>query len=79
MCGLIGPWNYPLLQMSWKVAPALAAGNTVVMKPAQVTPLSTIHLTRLLEEAGTPPGVVNLVLGRAIASARRSLTAPMSI
>jgi betaine-aldehyde dehydrogenase len=63
VCGLIGPWNYPLLQMSWKVAPALAAGNTVVMKPAQMTPLTTINLTRLLEEAGTPPGVVNLVLG----------------
>ncbi len=63
VCGLIGPWNYPLLQMSWKIAPALAAGNTAVMKPAQVTPLSAIHLTRLLEEAATPPGVVNLVLG----------------
>ena len=63
VCGLIGPWNYPLLQMSWKVAPALAAGNTIVMKPAMVTPLTTIHLTRLLEEAGVPAGVVNLVLG----------------
>jgi betaine-aldehyde dehydrogenase len=63
VCGLIGPWNYPLLQMSWKVAPALAAGNTVVLKPAQVTPLTAIHLTRLLEEAGVPAGVVNLVLG----------------
>ncbi len=63
VCGLIAPWNYPLLQLSWKVAPALAAGNTVVMKPAQVTPLTAIHLTKLLEEAGTPPGVVNLVLG----------------
>jgi betaine-aldehyde dehydrogenase len=63
VCGLIGPWNYPLLQMSWKVAPALAAGNTVVMKPAMLTPLTTIHLTRLLVEAGTPAGVVNLLLG----------------
>jgi betaine-aldehyde dehydrogenase len=63
VCALIGPWNYPLLQLSWKIAPALAAGNTVVMKPAQVTPLTAIHLTRLLEEAGTPAGVVNLVLG----------------
>ena len=63
VCGLIAPWNYPLLQLSWKIAPALAAGNTVVMKPAQVTPLTAIHLTRLLEEAATPPGVVNLVLG----------------
>lgn len=63
VCALIGPWNYPLLQMSWKVAPALAAGNTVVMKPASVTPLTAIHLTRLFEEAGVPAGVVNLVLG----------------
>jgi betaine-aldehyde dehydrogenase len=63
VCALIGPWNYPLLQMSWKIAPALAAGNTAIMKPASLTPLSTIHLTRLFEEAGVPPGVVNLVLG----------------
>src|SRR5687768_5741063 len=63
VCGLIGPWNYPLLQMSWKIAPALAAGCTAVMKPAQLTPLTAIHLTRLLEEAGVPRGVVNLVLG----------------
>jgi len=63
VCGLIGPWNYPLLQMSWKIAPALAAGNTAVLKPASVTPLTAIHLTRLLEEAGVPHGVVNLVLG----------------
>ena len=63
VCGLIGPWNYPLLQLSWKIAPALAAGCTAVMKPAQVTPLTAIHLTRLLEEAGVPAGVVNLVLG----------------
>jgi betaine-aldehyde dehydrogenase len=63
VCALIAPWNYPLLQLSWKIAPALAAGNTAVMKPAQVTPLAAIHLARLLEEAGTPPGVVNLVLG----------------
>ena len=63
VCALIAPWNYPLLQLSWKIAPALAAGNTAVMKPAQLTPLSAIHLTRLLDEAGVPPGVVNLVLG----------------
>jgi len=63
VCALIGPWNYPLLQLSWKIAPALAAGNTAVMKPASLTPLSAIHLTSLLEEAGVPAGVVNLVLG----------------
>jgi betaine-aldehyde dehydrogenase len=63
VCVLIAPWNYPLLQMSWKVAPALAAGCTMVMKPSEVTPLSTIAFTRLLEEAGVPAGVVNLVQG----------------
>ena len=63
VCGLIGPWNYPLLQISWKVAPALAAGDTMIIKPASLTPLTTIHLVRLMEEAGVPKGVVNLVLG----------------
>ena len=63
VCGLIAPWNYPLLQLSWKVAPALAAGNTVVMKPASLTPLTAMHLTGLLVEAGVPTGVVNLILG----------------
>lgn len=63
VCVLIAPWNYPLLQMSWKVAPALAAGCTMVMKPSEVTPLSTIAFARLLEEAGVPPGVTNLVQG----------------
>ena len=63
VCALITPWNYPLLQISWKLAPALAAGNTVVVKPSEVTPLSTIRLVELLAEAGAPNGVVNLVLG----------------
>ncbi|CAM03472.1 aldehyde dehydrogenase family protein [Saccharopolyspora erythraea] len=63
VCSLIAPWNYPLLQASWKVAPALAAGNTFVLKPSEITPLSTIRMVELLEEAGGPPGVVNLVLG----------------
>jgi len=63
VCALITPWNYPLLQLSWKVAPALAAGNTVVIKPSEVTPLTSIKLVQLLEEAGAPRGVVNLVLG----------------
>ncbi|GAB2995390.1 aldehyde dehydrogenase family protein [Amycolatopsis acidiphila] len=63
VCALIAPWNFPLLQMSWKVAPALAAGDTMVLKPSEVTPLSTIRFVALLEEAGTPPGVVNLLLG----------------
>jgi betaine-aldehyde dehydrogenase len=63
VCALITPWNYPLLQLSWKVAPALAAGNTIVIKPSEVTPLTSVMLVRLLEEAGAPPGVVNLLLG----------------
>lgn len=60
---LITPWNYPLLQTSWKVAPALAAGNTFVLKPSEVTPSTAIWLMEALEEAGLPAGVGNLVLG----------------
>jgi betaine-aldehyde dehydrogenase len=63
VCALITPWNYPLLQVSWKVAPCLVAGNTFVLKPSELTPHSAIHLMRLLEEAGVPAGVANLVLG----------------
>ncbi|MCC3767731.1 aldehyde dehydrogenase family protein [Streptomyces sp. UNOC14_S4] len=63
VCALITPWNYPLLQASWKIAPALAAGNTFVIKPSEVTPLSTVHLLRLLQEAGLPAGAANLVTG----------------
>lgn len=63
VCSLITPWNYPLLQASWKVAPCLAAGSTFVLKPSEITPHSTMHLCRLLDEAGLPPGVGNLVLG----------------
>jgi betaine-aldehyde dehydrogenase len=63
VCGLITPWNYPLLQASWKVAPALAAGNTFVLKPSELTPHTSMLLMGLLAEAGLPPGVANLVLG----------------
>ena len=63
VCGLILPWNYPLLQASWKLAPALAAGCTVVMKPSELTPLTTLRLTELCEEVGFPNGVMNTVLG----------------
>lgn len=63
VCGQISPWNYPLLQASWKMAPALAAGCTIVMKPSEITPLTTIKVTELAVEAGFPPGVVNTVLG----------------
>lgn len=63
VCGLITPWNYPLLQASWKIAPALAAGNTFVIKPSEITPLTTVALVRLLAEAGLPDGVANIVTG----------------
>ena len=63
VCGLITPWNYPLLQASWKVAPALLAGNTFVLKPSELTPSTAVLLMRALEEAGLPAGVANLVLG----------------
>ncbi|MCD5324222.1 MULTISPECIES: betaine-aldehyde dehydrogenase [Pontibacillus] len=63
VCGQITPWNYPLLQASWKLAPALATGNTLIMKPSEITPLTTIKVFQLIEEAGVPAGVANLVLG----------------
>ncbi len=63
VCGQITPWNYPLLQASWKLAPALAAGNTLIMKPSEITPLTSIKVFELIEEAGVPSGVANLVLG----------------
>lgn len=63
VCGLITPWNFPLLQTSWKVAPALAAGNTFVLKPSELTPSTAILLMRALTEAGLPGGAANLVLG----------------
>ncbi|MER5969045.1 aldehyde dehydrogenase family protein [Streptomyces sp. NPDC002055] len=63
VCSLITPWNYPLLQTAWKVAPALGAGNTFVLKPSELTPHTAILLMRLLEEAGLPPGAGNLLLG----------------
>jgi betaine-aldehyde dehydrogenase len=61
--GLITPWNFPLVIASWKVAPALAAGNTIVLKPAELTPLSALELERILREAGLPEGVFNVVAG----------------
>ncbi len=64
VCGLITPWNYPLLMAAWKLAPALAAGNTVVLKPSRETPLSVLYLADLALEAGMPAGVLNVVPGR---------------
>ncbi|WP_273832375.1 betaine-aldehyde dehydrogenase [Guptibacillus sedimenti] len=63
VCGQITPWNYPLLQASWKLAPALATGNTLIIKPSEITPLTHIKVFELMEEAGVPAGVANLVLG----------------
>ncbi len=63
VCGLIVPWNYPLLMAAWKIAPALAAGNCIILKPAEQTPLSALYLAQLFEEAGFPPGVFNVVPG----------------
>lgn len=63
VCAFIFPWNFPLLLVGWGIAPALAAGNTVVIKPAEDTPLSTLYLMRLVKEAGIPDGVINVVTG----------------
>ncbi|QNV37647.1 aldehyde dehydrogenase family protein [Rothia terrae] len=63
VCGMITPWNYPLLQAAWKIAPALAAGNTFVLKPAELTPHTAILIIDVLDKLGLPAGVANLVLG----------------
>lgn len=63
VCGQISPWNYPLLQAAWKLAPALAAGCTVVIKPSEITPLTTLKITELAAELDFPAGVINTVLG----------------
>src|ERR1700720_2559901 len=65
-CGVVGqiiPWNFPLLMLAWKIAPALAAGNTVVLKPAEFTPLTALAFAEICQEVGLPPGVVNIVTG----------------
>ncbi|KAL2203200.1 aldehyde dehydrogenase [Sarocladium strictum] len=63
VCGQIIPWNYPMMMLAWKVAPALACGNTIVLKPAEQTPLSALYFGNLLIEAGLPKGVVNIIPG----------------
>ncbi|PQZ27263.1 aldehyde dehydrogenase [Ochrobactrum vermis] len=63
VCGQVIPWNFPLLMLAWKIAPALAAGNTVVLKPADLTPLTAIAFAEICHEAGLPAGVVNIVQG----------------
>ena len=63
VAGQVIPWNFPMLMLAWKVAPALAAGNTVVLKPAETTPLTALVFAQLTQEAGLPPGVLNIVTG----------------
>ncbi|XP_059825680.1 aldehyde dehydrogenase 1A1-like isoform X2 [Hypanus sabinus] len=63
VCGQIIPWNFPMLMFAWKLAPALCCGNTVVIKPAEQTPLTALYMGALIKEAGFPPGVVNIVPG----------------
>ena len=63
VAGQIIPWNFPLLMLAWKIAPALAAGNTVVLKPAETTPLTALLFCDVLRQAELPPGVVNIVTG----------------
>jgi aldehyde dehydrogenase (NAD+) len=63
VCALITPWNFPMAIPSWKMMPALVCGNTLVIKPAEDTPLSTVNLAKAAEEAGVPPGVINIVMG----------------
>ncbi len=63
VCGAVIPWNFPLLMLAWKVAPALAAGNTVVLKPAEYTPLTALLFAEISREAGLPKGVLNIVTG----------------
>ncbi|MCP3910256.1 MAG: aldehyde dehydrogenase family protein, partial [Actinomycetia bacterium] len=63
VAGQVIPWNFPILMAAWKLAPALATGNTIVLKPAETTPLSALLLADLLNDAEVPPGVVNIVTG----------------
>jgi len=77
VCGLITPWNFPLVIASWKIAPALACGNTVVVKPAQLTPLSALMLADILMEAGLPPGVLSVLPGPGSAIGNALVTHPM--
>ena len=74
--GLITPWNFPLNIASWKLGPALACGNTVVIKPAELTPLSTMRLGELALEAGIPEGVVNVVVGKGSVVGQRLIEHP---
>jgi acyl-CoA reductase-like NAD-dependent aldehyde dehydrogenase len=77
VCALITPWNFPLVIASWKIAPALACGNTVVVKPAQLTPLSVLTLADILTEAGLPPGVISVLPGPGSVAGNALVTHPL--
>lgn len=77
VCALIIPWNFPLVIASWKIAPALACGNTIVVKPAQLTPLSVLILSDILMEAGLPPGVISVLPGPGSAVGNALVTHPL--
>ncbi len=74
--GLITPWNFPMLIASWKLGPALACGNTVVLKPSELTPLTTLRLAKLAVEAGIPEGVVNVIVGDGATAGQRLVDHP---
>jgi acyl-CoA reductase-like NAD-dependent aldehyde dehydrogenase len=77
VCAAITPWNFPIQMAAWKIAPAIAAGNTLVIKPASYTPLTTIEIGRLCLEAGIPEGVVNVLCGPGAAAGEELVVSPM--
>src|SRR5207244_9221182 len=79
VAGQIIPWNYPLLMASWKLAPAICAGCTTVLKPAEQTPLTVLALAAGFADAGVPPGVVNIVTGRGEAAGGASVEHPNGV
>jgi len=76
VCGAIIPWNMPVLIMGWKVAPALLAGNTMVLKPSSTAPLTILSISKILDEAGLPPGVLNIVTGSGASTGEAIITHP---
>lgn len=77
VCGQIVPWNFPLLMSCWKLAPALAAGNTLVLKPSELTPMTALELAHIIHEAGFPAGVVNIVSGPGVGAGEELASSPL--